>query len=149
MQSTEEKQILRFDNIVVTPRSIAETCGKKIMISVPATEVDRITLKFGRADHRPIFSLSVGIIFALIGVFGLIEFFIASRAYRYELGMVAFGIIGGSLIHDALKQRYFLEVKSSKDTHRLVLSKNAQKSDIQNFCQNIRTIYKFDVSEAA
>jgi len=148
MQPTEENQSLRCDNIVVTPRGIAETCGKKIMIFVPATEVERITLKYGRSDHRPVFSLSVGVIFALVGVFGLIEFIIATRGYRYELGMVAFGIIGGSLIYDALKQRYFLEVQSSKGTRRLVLSKKAQISDIRTFCQSVRTIYKYDITEA-
>jgi hypothetical protein len=116
MQHAEENQNLRCDNILVTPRGIAETCGKKVMIFVPAAEVERITLKYGRSDHRPVFSLSVGLIFALIGVWGLIEFIIATRGYRYELGMVAFGIIGGSLISDTLKQRYFLEVQSSKGT---------------------------------
>jgi hypothetical protein len=148
MQSQEENQDLKYDNILVTPRGITEVNGNKIMIFVPATEVERITLKYGRSDHRPIVSLAVGVIFALIGVFGLIEFIIATRGYRYEMGMMAFGLIGGSFIHEALKERYFLEVRSSKGTRRLVLSKNARKSDVHIFCENVRTIYKYDITEA-
>jgi hypothetical protein len=149
MQTTEEKQNLKCDNILVTPRGIAETCGRKVMIFIPAAEVESITLKYGRSEHRPVFSLSVGVILALIGVFGLVEFVITTRGYRYELAMVAFGIIGGSFIYDALKQRYFLEVQSAKISRRLVFSKHAQKNDIQTFCQNVRAIYRYDITDAA
>jgi hypothetical protein len=149
MQPPEANQNLRCDNIVLTPRGIAETCGKKVVIFVPAAEIERLTLKYGRSDHRPIFSLSVGVLFALIGVLGLIELIIATSGFRYEVGMVALGIIGGSLIYDALKQRYFLEVHSPKGTRKLVLSKHVQKSDIQNFCHSVRTNYKYDLTETA
>jgi hypothetical protein len=147
MQAPEENQSLRCDNIVVTPRGIAETSGKKVMIFVPAAEVERITVKYGRSDHRPVFSILIGVIFALIGVFGLVEFIIATRGYRYEMGMMAFGLIGGSFIHEAFKQRYFLEVQTSKGVRRLVLSKHVQKSDLETFCQSARTIYKYDIAE--
>jgi len=145
MENTEARQKLRCDTILVTPQGIAETCGKKAVIFVPAAEIQSLTLKYGRPDHRPIFTVSLGVVFALIGVFGLVEFIIAPRGYRYELAMVAFGIIGGSLIHDALKQRYFIEVQSAKGPRRLVFSKHAQRNDLQTFCQNIRTTYKYDI----
>jgi hypothetical protein len=144
----EEKPTLRCDNVLVSPRGMAETAGKKIVIFVPTDDIERITINFGRSDHRPIISISIGIIFALVGVFGLVEFFVATRGYRYELGMVAFGLIGGSLIFDALKKRYFFEVYKKKGTCRLVLSKHAQKTEIQDFCQKIRVIYKYDIKDA-
>jgi hypothetical protein len=149
MQSPGENQSLTYDNILVTPRGITEVDGRKIMIFVPVAEIERITLKYGRSDHRPVVSLGVGVIFALIGVFGLVEFIVATRGYRYEMGMMAFGLIGGSFIHETLKERYFLEVQGSKGVRRLVLSKHAQKDDLQTFCQNVRTIYKYDITEAA
>jgi hypothetical protein len=149
MLSSETKETLKCDNLVITPRGIAETSGKKIVIFVPAGEIERITVKHGRADHRPILSLSIGIIFSLVGIFGLVELVLATRGYRYELGMVAFGIIGVSLIYDALKQRYFLEVQSRKDTRRLVFSKQVQRSDIHEFCNRVRTVYQYDITDAA
>lgn len=148
MQAAEENQNLRYDTILVTPRGIAETSGKKVMIFVPANEITLITLIYGRPDHVPIFSLLAGVVFSLVGVFGLIEFIIATRGFRYELGMIAFGIIGGSLIYDALKQRYFLEVQGPKGKRRLVLSKHAQKSNLHTFCQSARMGYKYDIKEA-
>jgi hypothetical protein len=149
MQVTEEKQNLRCDNILVTARGVAETSGKKVMIFVPAAEIQRITLRYGRSEHRPIFSISVGVIFVLIGIFGLVEFFLNMRAYRYELAMMVFGVIGASLIFDALKQSYFLEVQCAQGARRLVFSKHASKSDIQTFCESVRKIYGFDISEAS
>jgi hypothetical protein len=145
----EDKPVLRCDNILVSPRGIAETAGKKVVFFVRANDIERIMVNFGRSDHRPIVSISIGAILALIGIFGLVEFFIATRGYRYELGMVAFGLIGASLIFDALKKRYFFEVFKRKGTCRLVLSKHAQKTDVQNFCQKVRSIYKYDITDVA
>lgn len=147
VQSPDAKEILRCDNIVVSPRGIAETSGKKIVIFVPAAEIDRIMVKHGRSDHRPGLSLFIGIVFMLVGAYGLMELMLAPRGYRYELGMIAFGIIGGSLIYDALKQRYFLEVHGKKGTRRLVFSKDAQNGEISEFCNGVRTIYKYDITD--
>ncbi|HEX3624078.1 MAG TPA: hypothetical protein VH280_01495 [Verrucomicrobiae bacterium] len=149
MQSTEEKPVLRCDNVVLSSRGIAETHGKKIVIFVPANDIGRITLKFGRSDHRPIATMVIGVAFGLVGVFGLVEFFIAMRGYRYELGMVAFGMIGGSLIYDTLKVRYFLEIETVKGTRRLVFSKNAKKSEIDEFRNKAAAIYNYQVNDIA
>jgi hypothetical protein len=148
MQPPEERPNLRYDSILVTPRGIAETSGKKIMIFIPAADIRRITLRHGRSDHRPFFSISIGALFAVVGVFGLVKFFVATRGYRYELAMIAFGIIGVSLIYDALKQSYFFDVQCTKDSRRLVLSKHAQKNEIETFCQDIRKNYGYDISDA-
>ncbi|HTV43214.1 MAG TPA: hypothetical protein VMF08_21805 [Candidatus Sulfotelmatobacter sp.] len=148
MQTSEEKPVLKCDTIVLSSRGLAETHGKKIVIFVPANEIDRITLKFGRSDHRPILTISIGIILGLVGVFGLVEFFIAMRGYRYELGMVAFGIIGASLIFDTLKERYFLEIETKKGIQRLVFSKNAQKKEIEEFCAQAGAIYNYQIADS-
>ena len=136
---------MRYDNILVSERGIAETHGNKVVIFVNAAEVERIAVRFGRPDHRPMVTLSIGIILALVGVFGLVEFFVATRGYRYELAMVAFGLIGASLIFDAVKKRHYLEVYRKKDTRRLVLSKAALKKELDDFCSKVRDVYQYQI----
>ena len=145
--SQADKEVLKYDSIVVSPRGIAETSGKKVVVFVPAGDIERITLNYGRSDHRPIVSMSIGIVLAIVGVCGLIEFIIAPRGYRYEVGMMTFGAIGGSLIHDALKQRFYFEVSNKKGTRRLILSKHAKRGDIEDFCNKIRSIYKYEIAD--
>lgn len=147
MQSADEKPVLKYDNIIVSSRGITEADGNKVIVFVPANEIERITLKFGRSEHRPIVSLSIGIILTLIGLFGLVEIFLATRGWRYEIGMMLLGAIGGSLIFDTLKQRYFLEVHKKVGISRVVFSKNAQKDAIENFCKEVKSVYKFDFAE--
>ena len=148
MESSEEKPVLKCDNLLVSPRGIAEVHGKKIVIFVPATDIGHVTLKFGRSDHRPVVSLSIGILMALVGLFGLIEFvFINMRGYRYEIGMMLFGAIGGSIIFDTLKERYFLEIDSKAGPRRLVFSKQVQRKDIDEFCNKVRTVYNYQITD--
>src|SRR5271170_778684 len=109
MQPTDAAPILKCHNIVVSPRGLAEGDGKRAVLFVPAAEVDRIVLKFGNAEHRPMVSLLIGGALALLGLAGLVELIIAPRGWRYELGTIFFGLIGGSLVFDATKRRYFLE----------------------------------------
>lgn len=147
MPSTEEKPVLKYDTIVVSTRGMAEVHGRKVVIFIPASEINRITLKFGRAEHNPIVSIGIGAVLALVGIFGLIVFFAGTKGNRYDLGLIALGIIGGSLIFDALKQRYFLEIDKKNDMRRLVLSKKAKRSDIDEFCNKVRTIYKYEIAD--
>jgi hypothetical protein len=147
MPTVEEKPVLRCDNILVSSRGIAETHGKKAVIFVPASEIDRITLKFGKPEHRPIISLSIGTILVLVGLAGLVEFILAPRGYRYKVGMMFFGAVGATVIFDALKERFFSEVHMKKDMRRLVFSKAAQKKEIDEFCNNVRAVYKYQIEE--
>jgi hypothetical protein len=148
MPSTDEHTTLRYDTIAVTPRGIAETHRNKIVIFVPAQEINRITLKFGRSDHRPVISMTVGILLALVGIWGLFESFNPAKENRYYWGLVALGVFGGSIIFDTLKTRYFLEVSKKDDVCRLVFSKNAKKSEIDEFCNKVRTTYKYEITDS-
>ena len=147
MQPPENKETVKCDNIVVSPRGIAESSGKKVVIFVPWADIERITLNYGKSDQRPIVSISLGVVFAIVGVVGLIEFALAPGGYRYELAMIAFGLIGASFINDALKQRYFLEVNSKKGARRLILTKHAEQIAVQEFCNKVRTIYKYEIAD--
>ena len=139
--------VLKCHNIVVSLRGLAEGDGKKAMLFVPFAEVDRIVLKFGNPEHRPIISLLIGGVLALVGLAGLVELIIAPRGLRYESGMVFFGLIGGSLVFDATKQRYFLEIHKTKGTARLVFSRQASRQEVQDFCAKVRGAYKYNITE--
>ena len=149
MEIKEEKPVLKCDNIVISPRGIAETHGNKVVLFVPAADIDGITLKFGNAEHRPVVSLSIGVVLALIGLFGLFEFFTVPRGYRYELAMMALGAFGVSIIFDSLKQRYFLEVNKKKDVCRLIFSKHVQKKEIDDFCVQVTAQYNWQIVDDA
>ena len=148
MLSAEGQPVLKYDNLMVSPRGIAETDGNKIIIFVAANEIERITLKFGRPEHRPGLSLSIGSILALIGVFGLVEIFRATRGWRYEIGMMLLGSMGGLLIFDTFKQRYFLEINTKNDLRRLVFSKTAQKVAIENFCKDVSVAHNYKIADS-
>jgi len=142
----ETRPILKFDNLVVAPRGISEVCAGKVMVFVPTSEIGRVTLKFGRSDNRPTLTLAMGLGLAAAGVAGLFEFAIAPGGYRYELGLVALGAVGGSLIFDTLKKRFFLEIQKKRGVCRLVLSKNTRKAAVQEFCRQIRTVYQYEIT---
>ena len=147
MPTPEDKPALQYDNILVTTRGIAEIHGRKVVIFVPAADIDRLTLKFGRSDHRPKFTLSISLILAAAGLYGLVEFFLSPRGFRIDLGMIALGIIGGSMIFDTLKQRYYFEIQKKRGHQRLVLTKNAQKQDLEEFCDKLRSTYQYEITD--
>ncbi len=139
---------MKCNTIWVSPDGIAEIDANKIVILVPATEIERITLRFGRSEHRPIVTFILGGVLSLGGVFGVILLIVAPGAFRYEMGLLVFGVIGSSLIFDALKQRYFLEVRRKRDDRRLVFSKVVQKKEIEEFCERARAVYGYDITDA-
>jgi hypothetical protein len=148
MESNEEQPVLRCDHIQISAQGMAEVHGRKVVIFVPAADIERVTLKFGRPEHNPFISITIGIVMVLVGIFGLVDFFAAKKTNRYVLGLVAFGIIGGSLIFDAFKQRYFLEIGTKKGARRLVFSKETARSDIEDLCNQARTVYQYQINEA-
>lgn len=148
MEPSGAKPVLRYDNVVISADGMTEAHGRKMVIFVPAADIERVTLKFGRPEHNPIVSLTIGIVMLLVGIAGLALFFVGHKANRYYLGLVAFAFIGGSLIFDTLKQRYFLEIQTKKDSRRLVFSKDAQRSDIADLCAKARMAYKYQIDDA-
>jgi hypothetical protein len=148
MATSESMSVLKCDNLLASSRGLTETYSKKVVLFVPAAEIDHVILKFGHTSHRPILTMILGLIFVPIGIYGLFDLFIRPAGLRYEMGMVAFGLIGGSLIFDTLKKRYFLEVHQMKSTSRLVFSRNATLESILDFCANIEATYHYKVTNA-
>ena len=147
MEAEQPLPVLKCKNIVASPRGLAEAAGRKAVVFVPAAEIDHIVLKYGKAEHRPIVSLSIGVILCLVGLAGLVELIIAPRGLRYELGMMVFGVVGGSLVFDGLKERHFLEVHKTKGTSRLIFPKETSLAEIKDFCEKVRATYKYKITE--
>ena len=133
MPTDEAQPILKCDNILVSPRGIAEVHGNKVMVFVPASGIDRITLRFGRSDHHPVLSLSIGLALAVAGMGGLYWFVVSPGGWRYELGLAAMGVIGGSVVFDTMKQRFYFEVHKRSGARRLILSKQLKNSRCETF----------------
>ncbi|HEV7405417.1 MAG TPA: hypothetical protein VGO11_20910 [Chthoniobacteraceae bacterium] len=148
MSSPEPPARLQYDNLVVSPRGISELHGRKVMLFVPGPQIERMTLRFGRTDHRPLLTLTAGLLLAAVGVLGIVQFGVSPKGIRWELGMVALGGLGASMIYDTLKQRYFLAVHQRKLDSHLVFSKRAQREEIQAFCDRIREVYRYDIHDA-
>jgi hypothetical protein len=145
--NSEGQPILRFDNVVVSPDGISEVHDNQVVIFVPTDQVDRITLKFGRSDHRPLATICIGLGMAVIGIVGLIGFILSPKGFRYELGMAACGLIGGSLVFDTLKQRFYFEIEKKQGVGRLIFSKHAQKEAVREFCVQIRSAYGYEITD--
>lgn len=147
METEQSLPVLKCKNVVVSSRGLAEVDGKKLVLFVPASDVDHIVLKFGKSEHRPLVSLLIGTVLGLVGVAGLMELILAPSGLRYELGMIFFGVVGGSIIFDGLKARHFFEVHKTKGNTRLVFSKETPLSEIQDFCGKVRGTYKYKITE--
>ncbi len=148
MPPEDSNPVLKCANLVASARGLAEADGKKLVLFVPAGEINRIVLKHGQAEHRPLVSLAIGIALALLGAAGVIELCMSTGGWRYKSGMIFFGMIGGSLIYDATKQRYYLEVEKIKGNCRLVFSRQASLAEVRQFCEQVRGAYKYDISES-
>jgi len=138
---------LKYDTILASDRGITETHKGKVVLFVPAADMEGITLKFGRTGHNPIVSIFMGIVLGVIGIFGLVLTILNPARLRYALGMIALGVIGGSILFDSVKKRYFLEIYKRKDFCRLVFSKQAQLKDIRDFCDKVRETFKYPIKE--
>ena len=147
MKPPEDKPTLTCENIVVAPRGIMEVQSKKIINLVPTSEIDRLTLKFGRSSLHPVLAIITGGTLSLVGVFGVAALIMAPREYSVELALVLLGMIGGFMLAEALKTRFFLDVEQKKGFCRLVFSKHAELKDIREFCEQVKTVYRYKIAD--
>lgn len=148
MDAPENSLSLKYDNLGASARGLAEIHRNKIVLFARASQIDSIFLKFGHSSHRPILTLVLGLIFLPIGLYGLIECLFAPAGFRYEIGLIAIGIIGGSLIHDTLKKRFFLEVHHRKEISRLICSRHATRDGITDFVAQIEKAYQYKITNS-
>ncbi|CAN5828501.1 hypothetical protein BH09VER1_BH09VER1_42200 [soil metagenome] len=139
---------LRYDNLGASARGLAEIHRDKIVLFARAADIDQVLLKFGHSSHRPILTSALGLLFIPIGAYGLIECLFSPAGFRYEIGLIALGIIGGSLIYDTLKKRYFLEVHHRKEISRLICSRHATRQGVTDFVARIEAAYQYKIAQA-
>lgn len=125
-----------------------EADGNALIQLVPRADIDRVVLRFGGAEHRPIVSLTLGVVLSSVGLVGLLFLFTGIPA-RVKLGMIAFGAVGGSVLFDTAKKRYFFEVHGKKGMRRLVFSRKATLSEIRTFCAKIQAEFPLPLIEDA
>ena len=147
MQSTTDTGILRCDNLAVSARGITETDRNKVVVFVPSEEIDHVELRFGRSAHHPLASLAMGAAFVAAGLWGLVHLMVAPAGFRYEAAAAALGMIGGAIVFDVLKQRYFFEIHRRNGIRRAVFSKNAEMQKIQEFCRQIMAVHKYQIRD--
>jgi len=147
MKPPEDKPTLKCDNIVVAPRGIMEVQSGKIINLVPTSEIDRLTLKFGRPSLYPVGTIVVGSAVTLAGGYGVAALIVAPQAYRVELGLVVLGIVGIFMLAQAQKTRFFLDVEQKKGFCRLVFSKRAEMKDVREFCDQVKTVYRYKITD--
>ncbi len=145
MSIAESRPVLKYDSIVVSQRGISEIDARREIVFVAAAEIEEITLKFGRSAHSPLTTLCIGSALLLVGFWGLAAFLESPAGFRYEIGAMGMGAIGGSLIFDTLKKRYFFEVRAKGQARRLVLSKRAQLSELVDFCSQVEEKYELRI----
>jgi len=146
MDEPENTPSLKYDNLGASTRGLAEIHRNKIVLFARANQIESIFLKFGHSSHRPVLSSIVGIIFLPIGLYGLVECLFAPAGFRYEIGLIALGIIGGSLIHDTLKKRFYLEVHHRSEVSRLICSRHATREGITDFVAKIQAAYQYKIT---
>jgi len=147
MVPSQNATVQRYDNLLASARGLTETHGKKVVLFIPKADITRIDLRFGRSGHRPLLTLLLGTILVPIGVYGVVDLFLRPAGLRYEMAMAAFGLIGGSLIFDTLKQRYFLEVFHGRETSRLIFSGNATQEQVRAFCARAAETHGYAITD--
>lgn len=148
METPESLPSLRYDNLVASPRGLGEAHRNKIVLFVRATEIEQILLRFGHSSHRPVLSTIVGLIFLPIGLYGLYECLFTLGGLRYEIALIGLGIIGGSLVHDTLKRRFYLEVHHRKShTARLICSRKATVTEVRGYCTKVSEAFHYQITD--
>jgi hypothetical protein len=147
MSPSENPAVQRYDNLLASARGLTETHGKKVVLFIPKADITRIDLRFGRSGHRPLLTFLLGAILVPIGIYGVVDLFLRPAGLRYEMAMAAFGLIGGSLIFDTLKQRYFLEVSHGGEISRLIFSKNAAQGQVREFCARATETHGYAITD--
>lgn len=146
MDASENTLSLKYDRLGASARGLAEIHRNKIVLFARASQIEEILLKFGHSSHRPVLTAIVGLIFVPIGLYGLIECLFSPAGFRYEIGLIALGIIGGSLIYDTLKNRFYLEVHHRKTVSRLICSRHATREGIIDFVAKIEKAYQYKIT---
>ncbi len=110
--------MIEFQNVRIGENGITELDGSKISLQIPRDEIERIEVRRGSESKHPILQSLLGV--ALIGwgltpvphILDWIEH--GGEISHYTVLIVAFVIVGGWLVYDALRRKLLLYVITTR-----------------------------------
>lgn len=134
--------------MIASLRGITETDRGRQVLHVAKPGITAITLRHGCSSHRPLLELILGLAFLLTGLWGLPALIRNPGAFRIDLMFVFLGLIGAMMLFDVMKRRFFLEIVSGNTTTKIPFSKDADITQIREFCSNLEHKWQYNVKVA-
>jgi hypothetical protein len=140
-----ENSELHFKGISLSNEAIKE--GQ--VLQIRRKDIQSTHLSFGASEERPLAMIVFGILFIGIGLLPvkhIISWFLeGGTLVDLELAMLASIIPGVGLIAYGVRRRFFLLVNTGTDKRKLVFDSTTQKSDVEQFIQQARSQFQFEI----
>jgi hypothetical protein len=114
---------------------------------VPRASIRSIRLRYGCAAHRPVLELITGIALATVGVIDLYGMAVSFKASRYDLGLIAFGMVGGYLIYSVLRKNHYLQISTASNHFNIRFKRDTARSEIEAFCSQIEKTWQYQITK--
>src|SRR5436853_1274209 len=141
-------EFFKCGNVIASDRGIIETDQGRQVQLVPQKTITNITLRFGCPARRPILEMVMGGALGAIGGFGGFNLCTNFKAWRYDIGLIALGCLGASMIYDVTKKAFYLRVATESDYFKITFSKNVQRAEVEAFCAEIQKRWNYNVATA-
>ena len=146
----------RLENIEISETGISEYERDRKIITIPAENIDRVLIKYGFSEERPIISVLVGLVLLIPGTgFGLLPLIkIFLRMLRGELiygnlWIMAFALplilIGLLYIKNAFRYGYYLKITNDGKYRKLPFGKSVNETDVYKFVKDCGRTYKYNI----
>lgn len=136
-----------YGNVRITPHSVDEVDGGRILVGIPRSTIQRITLCYGFQAERPIpQALFAGVIF-LFGFWPFIRLAAGhvSLVEATMFGLFAFGAWG---LWGAFRRGYYLLVDLDNDRRKLAFARKTPLPEILEFLNEARSRYEYVIDVA-
>lgn len=148
--------MMRLGNILVSDDGISELMENRPVMNIARDDIVSAKLDFVSGAQRPLVSLIAGLVFISIGFYPLIrladiavDFFshglvpVAAMKVFVYLIMFAlfFGLLGGYLLHQALKKKWCIVIVGRARNEKAVLSGDVTSEDLLKFIQSAKEVH--------
>jgi hypothetical protein len=125
---------LTYADILISQRGITELDKGKVSIFVPRDDVQGIRLIYGSPANRPVLEASVGALLTACGLMGIYFLAMNPGNFRYDILIIAIGVIGVAMLRDVLGKTHVLEITTKSDVLKLAFAKTAELESARAFC---------------
>ncbi len=148
----EADEYIQFSSIRVSSDCIDEVDRHLVAVSISKTEIKRIELRYGIGSERPAIQLLLGLVFFGIGCFFLVDLvlwlFWGGTAYDVEALAIGLIPLGGWLMCNAVRKKYFLFIHLASDRRKLVFKGKFEQSDLLAFIDEAIEKFGFNIEKA-